>query len=66
MRVCGTAPRRADIPTKDLFKQKLAMEERLDDMIERAAKRLVRAKDREANAGDPLSQSETQPRTQAH
>ena len=36
--------RRADILGEDLFKQELAMEERLDAMIDRAVKRLVQAK----------------------
>jgi hypothetical protein len=35
---------RADVVGEDLFKQELAMEERLDGMIDRALKRLVQAK----------------------
>ena len=35
---------RADIPSEDLFQKELAMEERLDAAIDRAVKRLVRAK----------------------
>jgi len=36
--------RSADILGKDIFKLELAMEERLDAMIDRAVKRLVQAK----------------------
>ena len=36
--------RRADVVGEDLFKQELAMEERLDAMIDRAIKRLMQAK----------------------
>ena len=35
---------RADVVGEDLFKQELALEERLDAMIDRAVKRLVQAK----------------------
>src|SRR5262245_46319503 len=46
---------RADVVGEDLFKQELAMEERLDAMIDRAIKRLVQAKAMKQMLASPLS-----------